>query len=96
MRINSLKKRFERHCDFQGAHDGPRERERFDELKRAIGYVEYGRYGTGDSRAFALGPPRISIAERLTAIEKYLGIEVVRDPERVMARRRVKKTKAGA
>jgi hypothetical protein len=93
MGINSLKNRYERHCDSQ---EKTRKAivETLDELKKQCGYIEF--LDSPLSLGFFMkvsGAPPISVAERLGAIEKYLGIEIVREAARVVVKKRAKKSK---
>jgi hypothetical protein len=89
MKIFSLRKRFEKYCAAQEKHRKASV-ESIEELQKQCGYVDVpdGLWlGFWESIGIT-GPaaPAISIAQRLTAIEKHLGIEVVRTEAEVNAK----------
>lgn len=86
MRINSLRKRFERVCERQ------EERRQvidatLDELKRQCGYEEAWGYH------MRLIPPKVSVARQLAAIEEHLRIEVIWEGPRIVVKKLAKKAK---
>ena len=85
---NSLKTRFENVCERLAEEKGANDRQH-DEIRKELGYVD-NSYLTAHCRVDILDRPALTVHERLSAIEELLGIEIVREPSRIVARKKAR------